>query len=605
VGIDELYTIDVFSAALLVPQSLPPNVKFIVTLKSSDNEMSEFHDYLFSPPDMRLPKHAVIAIKPMAAELQQRLLRAQLKAADVAVSGAQLAELRDALQEVPTPLYGHLITQYSAIRGSNAPVMRFSRSVTSVVDAFFERLPFIGLNDRCMHATIYANIFSHSKLKSWCRFIGEIVGLLSACPCGLTEVELCDIISCNDRILGDFFKQSLPPLRRCPRIAVVKFIYCCAPLLQQLEQDGVRVWAMRHPDIIQACVIRFHADSGLVPFYRKLAAYFEGELAAKYEDRFLKPQPWKYSPPARPVLPNLRKLRLLPMMTLQSGSLELIEELLCKSDFVPMALTYGRSNMDVIDYFSRAMKLLLHPSIGASVRNAYALRFQKRIKEFEGQLAGHFAFSGTNIPLEERLCEWEIEHMHVRCQRVERDMLQKWRSDGNSALPFVPKFPDLLALRQRREKYLQTLIPKRWMPNSSTPMNRFEQQRSRALADIFTDPKKMHAALMAFVGQRLTEQMLIQSLLLMSRQVVNFTQFPFPHTPSFVTNGLGQMNTQLSSLEIEKLARIYPIVSSLGSEEDHSSGMLQAKQFLMNALLRARTFSALSSRAMKQVVREV
>jgi hypothetical protein len=154
VGIDELHTIDVFSAAMLVPQSLPPHVKFIVTLKSSDdNEMSELHDYLFAPPDMRLPKHAVISVKPMVAELQQQLLRSQLKAAGVAVSQGQQMELRDALQEVPTPLYGHLITQYSAIRGSNAPVVRFSRSVTSVVDAFFERLPFMGLNDRCMHAT--------------------------------------------------------------------------------------------------------------------------------------------------------------------------------------------------------------------------------------------------------------------------------------------------------------------------------------------------------------------------------------------------------------------------------------------------------------------
>ena len=143
------------------------------------------------------------------------------------------------------------------------------------------------------------------------------------------------------------------------------------------------------------------------------------------------------------------------------------------------------------------------------------------------------------------------------------------------------------------------------MPNSSPPMSRLEQQRSRALAAVFTDPKTMHAALMAFVGQRLTEQMLVQALLFMSRQVSNLAQLPCPHTPSFVTNGLGQRSLQIMSLEIEKLFRMYSIVSSLESGDDQSSGMLRAKQFLMSALLRARTFSALSSRVMKQVVREV
>lgn len=438
-----------------------------------------------------------------------------------------------------------------------------------------------------------------------CRFIGEIVGLLSACPCGLTEVELCDIISCNDRILGEFFKQSLPPIRRCPRIVVSKFIYCCAPLLQQLEQDGTRVWAMRHPDIAQACANRFHADTGLVPFCCNIAAYFQGELRAKYEDRNLKPQPWVYSPPARAVQPNVRKLRLLPMMALMSGSLELIEDVLCKGDFVPMALQYGQSSMDVFDYFSLAMKLLLQPSVSAAARNSYAARFQKRIKEFEGQLAGGVAFGSGEVPLEERLYEWEIEHMHERCQRVERDMLQKWRGDGSSALPFVLKFPDLHALRQRREKYLQTLIPKRWMPRSSVPSERLEQQKSRALEKYFTDSHKMQAVLMEYVGQRLAQQMAVQAVLLLSRQVAIFSQLPISHTPLFVTNGLDGRNMQIVSLEIEKLARMYTIISALGAGDGHSIGLSQVQLFLMGSLLRSRTLGALSSRAIRQVVREV
>jgi hypothetical protein len=155
VGIDDLQAVDVFSKALLVPLQLPPYVKFVVTLKSLDDETSELHDYMFALPDMRLPRHAVIHMKPVATELQQPLLRAQLKAAGVAVSVQQMIELRDALQEVPTPLYAFLTARCSAIRGSNAPVMRFSRSVTAVVDSFFERLPSIGLNDRCRSAALH------------------------------------------------------------------------------------------------------------------------------------------------------------------------------------------------------------------------------------------------------------------------------------------------------------------------------------------------------------------------------------------------------------------------------------------------------------------
>jgi hypothetical protein len=195
--------------------------------------------------------------------------------------------------------------------------------------------------------------------------------------------------------------------------------------------------------------------------------------------------------------------------------------------------------------------------------------------------------------------------MHVRCQRVERDMLQKWRSDGSSALPFVPKFPDLHALRKRREKYLRNLIPKRWMPASSAPTHRLALQRTRALDKHFTDSKHMHAALMTFVGQRLVQQMTVQAVLLMSRQVANFTQIPSPDTPIFATKGLGLRNAQIISLEIEKLTRIYSVISGVGSGDEVSGSTLQAQQFLMNALLRARMFIAQSSRAAKQVIREV
>jgi hypothetical protein len=113
---------------------------------------------------MYLPKHAVISVKPMVAELQQQLLRSQLKAAGVAVGQRQQMEMMDALREVPTPLNSHLITRYSAFRGSTAPVVRFPRSFTSVVDALFERLPFMGLNDRCMHATNKPCVFLACKM---------------------------------------------------------------------------------------------------------------------------------------------------------------------------------------------------------------------------------------------------------------------------------------------------------------------------------------------------------------------------------------------------------------------------------------------------------
>jgi hypothetical protein len=360
---------------------------------------------------------------------------------------------------------------------------------------------------------------------------------------------------------------------------------------------------MRHPDIIFACVNRFHSDTGLAPFYCRITQYFDGELCNKYDDRVLRLQPWTYNPPARAVLPNFRKLQLLPTAALMSASMEVLEYIMCKSEFVPKALKYSHSIMDVADYFSLVMKLLLSKSVSAASRDSYSSRFQARIREFEEQLSGRVAFGETSVPLEERLYEWEIEQMHVRCQRVEREMLQKWRGDGSSALPFVPKFPDLHSLRKRREKYLRALIPTRWMPMSSVPLKRLEQQRLCALNCQFLDSKNMQAILVKFVGQRLAQQLAVQSLLLVSRQVANFTQLPAPHIPAFVNRGLESRFMSVLSLEIEKLTRMHSTISS--SAPDDSSGLLQLQLFLMNSLLRARIFGCLASRAIKCVVREV
>ena len=136
-------------------------------------------------------------------------------------------------------------------------------------------------------------------------------------------------------------------------------------------------------------------------------------------------------------------------------------------------------------------------------------------------------------------------------------------------------------------------------------MHRLSQQRARALDKYFTDSKKMQAALMTFLGQRLEQQTAVQAVLLMSRQVANFTQAPCPDTPIFATTGLDVRNAQIVSLEIEKLTRIYSVISAVGPGDDVSGSALQAQQFLMNALLRARMFSAQSSRAAKQILREV
>ena len=143
------------------------------------------------------------------------------------------------------------------------------------------------------------------------------------------------------------------------------------------------------------------------------------------------------------------------------------------------------------------------------------------------------------------------------------------------------------------------------MPASSAPMHRLSQQRARALDKYFTDSKKMQAALMTFLGQRLEQQTAVQAVLLMSRQVANFTQAPCPDTPIFATKGLDVRNAQIISLEIEKLTRIYSVISAVGPGDDVSGSALQAQQFLMNALLRARMFSAQSSHAAKQILREV
>ncbi|KAI9207055.1 uncharacterized protein BJ171DRAFT_439956 [Polychytrium aggregatum] len=179
-------------------------------------------------------------------------------------------------------------------------------------------------------SNLMGDILRRMEDKYGSTFVMRTLSYLAVAKRGLSVIELEDLLSCDDRVLNDVYKNSFPRVCRIPQVILFRFISDMEPYFIQRMFDRTRVLCIRDPEFHSFVAHRYLTEGRQIMVCRRLVAYFEGTWctqAKPYEDAFgrvrdvrwrhLADQPFIYS--VRNSLINHRKMSNLVGLQLASG----------------------------------------------------------------------------------------------------------------------------------------------------------------------------------------------------------------------------------------------------------------------------------------------
>ena len=206
------------------------------------------------------------------------------------------------------------------------------------------------------------SVFENLERKHGRTLLHHTLAYITASRKGISETELEDVLSCDDKVLDDVFSTWAPPIRRLPPSLLSRIKADIDSFLAMHVENGVRLMTWKHQQVHDVVIERylFSNEIELRRFHSELADYFIGRWTqgAKKEDtkgnakdRHVSPQPLKFSDDAF----NYRKLSELPYHLLKSDDFERLKQsALCNYEFLLNKLK-ATSVYDVLDDFVEAL----------------------------------------------------------------------------------------------------------------------------------------------------------------------------------------------------------------------------------------------------------
>lgn len=246
------------------------------------------------------------------------------------------------VSQCPSPLYLKLVLEQAVQWKSYSAVDEAS----------------LGLSVRQMIISLFEDL----ERRHGPTLLKHTLAYISASKRGISEAELEDVLSCDDKVLDEVFSSWAPPIRRIPPSLLARIKADIESFLAVHVENGVRLITWKHQQFHDVVIGRylFADEKELRCFHAQLADYFLGRWAqgTKKEDnrghpkgRHVSRQPLQF---AKDVF-NYRKLTELPHHLLKSEALERLKQsALCNYEFLLVKLK-ASSVQDVMDDFMEAL----------------------------------------------------------------------------------------------------------------------------------------------------------------------------------------------------------------------------------------------------------
>ncbi|KAK6195222.1 hypothetical protein SNE40_000694 [Patella caerulea] len=260
-------------------------------------------------------------------------------------------------------------------------------------------------------------------------FVGKCLGYLVLSETGLSDCEMEDILSLDEEVLDDVYRDHQPPIRR---ISPAKWLYLkdnIEGFLYNYDTDGVTVYMVKHACFTELIKRKYLYNIDIIQSQHSvLADYFLGSWSAiakpvnssTASERYVIAQPLTFDYGGGLVRFNKRKYDQLPRHLKGSGRLEELNRLV----FFNYQWLYNKIKSLSLEHIIE--DFLLNPSQEASLVKETLKQSQSIIKDDIDNLGPEIIG---------RLLPYYSDSVHIR------RLIKQCKVDGCRNCVFIPNFP--------------------------------------------------------------------------------------------------------------------------------------------------------------------
>ncbi|XP_073979529.1 NACHT and WD repeat domain-containing protein 2 isoform X2 [Rhodnius prolixus] len=252
-----------------LPTRLPPHCKLIVSCASeADNpEVSKDYHILRKMIDN---EELFIEVTALGEELAMQVIKMWMKTAQRDLTNYQWRLVSNAIDKCSLPIFVKLVfAEICRWRSYTKPQdTHLASTVMDSIMMLFERIE-----------------KQHGRI-----LVFHALAYITAAKSGLSESELEDLISLDDRVLDDVYQYHLPPVRRIPPLLWTRIRNDLPNYLSEREADGVSVMNWYHRQFRDTAKERYFKNMNMaIYFHSSIADYFLGIWGGGI------PKPFKYT----------------------------------------------------------------------------------------------------------------------------------------------------------------------------------------------------------------------------------------------------------------------------------------------------------------------
>lgn len=322
-----------------LPKILPSNVRLIIS--SSPTKSG-----LLSAIKTYYPESSLFFdLQPVTSKSCSQMLTSLLSAGNRKITSGQQMYVNRAFKQCDLPFYVELLYRQVCYWGSD-----------------------LEITPETMVPGVHTNIgrfLDHLEEKHGKLIVARSLEYLTLSRFGLTEVELTDILSCDDEVLLPFLLEDnyAPYKLRVPEVVVEMLLLDLREFLKPQNILGTQTlfWVSRH--FMLVIHKRYLSLDNQQKLHSLIANYFSGHWACGtgkpllidsspsqnveplkiYADRQVPGQPWTFQPSmsvettsgsSECAHPNLRKLQELPFHLLETGNIEELVRVMLSQEFL-------------------------------------------------------------------------------------------------------------------------------------------------------------------------------------------------------------------------------------------------------------------------------
>ncbi|XP_004923513.1 NACHT and WD repeat domain-containing protein 2 [Bombyx mori] len=252
-----------------LPTRLPPHCKIIVTCacEEANPDVSKEYDVLRRMIDS---EDSFLEVKALGEDLAMQVLKLWMASAARDLTNYQWRLVSNAIGQCSLPIFVKLVfAEVCRWRSYTKPQdTHLASTVMDSIMMLFERIE-----------------KQHGRL-----LVFHALAYITAARSGLSETELEDLISLDDRVLDDVYQYHLPPVRRIPPLLWTRIRNDLPNYLSEREADGVSVMNWYHRQFRDTARERYFKNMNMAMYFHSMIAdYYLGIWGGGV------PKPFKYT----------------------------------------------------------------------------------------------------------------------------------------------------------------------------------------------------------------------------------------------------------------------------------------------------------------------